>query len=429
MSSSGSDDGLQIRDGALMDMVVRHAVVRGHQGMVDIVIEKDRIARVEAKIAGKGGREIEAAGSLVLPGLFNLHLHADKCLLGEIMRPNLSGTLPEAIEITNDFKRKYDPAEVAERASRAIEVGVKNGTTFFRLFADVGTIGGLRAARGLLLAREKFGGYCDIQVVAFPQEGIVRDPGAAELLDEAMKEGCDIVGGLPWYEYTDAEAREHIDICFDIAKRYDRDIHMLVDDTDDENSRSLEYLALKTMRENFHGRVAASHCGAMAAYNDVYATKIVDMVAVAGVTISVNAHINLVCSARLDREPRRRGIARVKELLIRGANVVTSQDDVNDPYYPFGKPDPLECVSMIAHVAQLTLPHELEQAMSMVTENAAKAARVDDYGIAPGKRADLVVVGAPSVHEAIRLQPLRRHVIKGGREVARSVVSQELLKS
>ena len=412
-----------------MDMVVRHAVVCGHQGMVDIVIEKDRIARVEAKVAGKGGREIDAAGSLVLPGLFNLHLHADKCLLGEIMRPNLSGTLPEAIEITNDFKRKYDPAEVAERASRAIEAGVKNGTTFFRLFADVGTIGGLRAARGLLLAREKFGGYCDIQVVAFPQEGIVRDPGAAELLDEAMKEGCDIVGGLPWYEYTDAEAREHIDICFDIAKRYDRDIHMLVDDTDDANSRSLEYLALKTMRENFHGRVAASHCGAMAAYNDVYAAKIVDMVATAGVTISVNAHINLVCSARLDREPRRRGIARVKELLIRGANVVTSQDDVNDPYYPFGKPDPLECVSMIAHVAQLTLPHELEQAMSMVTENAAKAARVDDYGIAPGKRADLVVVGAPSVHEAIRLQPLRRHVIKGGREVARSVVSQELLKS
>jgi cytosine/creatinine deaminase len=412
-----------------MDMVIRHAVVRGHQGMVDIVIEKDRIARVEAKVAGKGGREIDAAGSLVLPGLFNLHLHADKCLLGEIMRPNLSGTLPEAIEITNDFKRKYDPAEVAERASRAIEAGVKNGTTFFRLFADVGTIGGLRAARGLLLAREKFGGYCDIQVVAFPQEGIVRDPGAAELLDEAMKEGCDIVGGLPWYEYTDAEAREHIDICFDIAKRYDRDIHMLVDDTDDENSRSIEYLALKTMRENFHGRVAASHCGAMAAYNDVYAAKIVDLVATAGVTISVNAHINLVCSARLDREPRRRGIARVKELLIRGANVVTSQDDVNDPYYPFGKPDPLECVSMIAHVAQLTLPHELEQAMSMVTENAAKAARVDDYGIAPGKRADLVVVGAPSVHEAIRLQPLRRHVIKGGREVARSVVSQDLLKS
>jgi cytosine deaminase len=243
-----------------------------------------------------------------------------------------------------------------------------------------------------------------------------------------MKEGCDIVGGLPWYEYTDADARDHIDICFEIAKRYDRDIHMLVDDTDDSNSRSLEYLALKTMRENFNGRVTASHCGAMAGYNDVYAAKIVDMVATAGITISCNAHINLVCSARLDREPKRRGIVRVKELLARGANVISSQDDVNDPYYPFGKPDPLECVSMIAHVAQLTLPHEIEQAMSMVTENSAKAARVKDYGIAPGKRADLVVVGAPSVHEAIRLQPLRRSVIRNGVEVARATVSQELVK-
>jgi cytosine deaminase len=203
---------------------------------------------------------------------------------------------------------------------------------------------------------------------------------------------------------------------------------MLVDDTDDANSRSLEYLTLKTMRENFNGRVTASHCGAMAGYNDVYAAKIVDMVATAGVTISCNAHINLVCSARLDREPKRRGIVRVKELLARGANVVSSQDDVNDPYYPFGKPDPLECVSMIAHVAQLTLPHEIEQAMAMVTENAAKAARVSDYGIAPGKRADLVVVGAPSIHEAIRRQPLRRHVFKNGREVARATVSQELVK-
>jgi len=410
-----------------MDIIIRNATLRDRKDPVDIAMEKDKIAAVQPKIAEKGRREIDAAGSLVLPGLFNLHFHADKCLLGEIMRPNVSGTLPEAIEITNEFKRNYDPEEVASRAIRAMEAGVKNGTSFFRLFSDVGTIGGLHAARGLLLAREKMQRYCDIQVVAFPQEGIVRDPGAAELMEEAMREGCDIVGGLPWYEYTDADAREHIDICFEIAKRHDRDIHMLVDDTDDPNSRSLEYLAVKTMREGFQGRVAASHCGAMGSYNDVYAAKIVDMVATAGITISVNAHINLVCSARIDREPRRRGIARVKELVARGANVVSSQDDVNDPYYPFGKPDPLECVSYIAHVAQLTLPHELEQAMSMVTDNAAKAARVTDYGIAPGKPADLVVVGAPSVHEAIRLQPPRRHVFKNGREVARSTLSQELL--
>jgi cytosine deaminase len=246
-------------------------------------------------------------------------------------------------------------------------------------------------------------------------------------MEEAIKEGCEVVGGLPWYEYTDEEARQHIDICFAMAMKHDLDIHMLVDDTDDANSRSLEYLARKTMRENFNGRVTASHCGAMAGYNDVYAAKIVDMVASAGITISVNAHINLVCSARLDREPKRRGTARVKELLARGANVITSQDDVNDPYYPFGKPDPLECALMMGHVAQLTLPHEIEQVMNMITVNAACAARVADYGIAPGMRADLVVVDAPSAHEALRLQPPRLHVLKDGREVARSSMTQELL--
>ena len=410
-----------------MGFVIRNARLRGQEQPVDIAIDGERISAVGPKLPGGGGADIDVAGSLVMPGLFNLHYHADKCLLGEIMRPNVSGTLPEAIEITNEFKRNYDPAEVAVRAIRTLEAGVKNGTTFFRLFADVGTIGGLRGARGLLMARDKMQRYCRVQVVAFPQEGIVRDPGAAELMEEAIKEGCDIVGGLPWYEYTDEEARQHIDICFGLAKKHDLDIHMLVDDTDDPNSRSLEYLALKTMREGFGGRVVASHCGAMAAYNDVYAAKVIDMVATAGVTISVNAHINLVCSARIDREPKRRGIARVKELLARGANVVTSQDDVNDPYYPFGKPDPLECASMMAHVAQLTLPHEIEQVADMITVNAAKAARVTDYGIAAGMRADLVVVGAPSVHEALRLQPPRRHVFKDGREVARSIFRQELI--
>jgi cytosine deaminase len=410
-----------------MRTLIRNARLRDQNRLLDMVIEGERFAAVGPDLTATADKVIDAQGSLVLPGFFNLHFHADKCWLGAIMRPNVSGTLPEAIEITNDFKRNYDPAEVAARAVRALEDGVKNGTTFFRLFADVGTIGGLRAARGLLVARDKMVNFCQVQAVAFPQEGILRDRGAAELMEEAIKEGCSVVGGLPWYEYTDEEARRHIDVCFEIAKKYDLDIHMLVDDTDDPNSRSLEYLALKTMREDYQGRVTASHCGAMAGYNDVYAAKIIDMVAAAQITISVNAHINLVCSARIDREPKRRGIARVKELLSRGVNVITSQDDVNDPYYPFGKPDPLECASMIAHVAQLTLPHEIECVADMITINCAKAARFCNYGIASGNRADLVVTNAPSVHEAIRVQSPRSHVFMAGREVARSSLSQELL--
>src|SRR6266849_1570491 len=158
-----------------MNLIIRNARVRGQEHLVDIAIDRDRIASVGPARSGKGQQEIDAGGSLVLPGLVNLHLHADKSLLGEVMRPNISGTLPEAIEITNDFKRAYDPKEVA---GRVLDAGVRNGTTFFRLFADVGTIGGLRAAQGLLLARERFKHLCRVQVVAFPQEGILRDPGA-----------------------------------------------------------------------------------------------------------------------------------------------------------------------------------------------------------------------------------------------------------
>ena len=402
--------------------------LRDQKQPVDIAIEGEKISAVGPKLPAKGQKEIDAAGSLVLPGLFNLHYHADKCLLGEIMRPNISGTLPEAIEITNDHKRNYDPAEVASRAVRTIETGVKNGTTFFRLFCDVGTIGGLKAARGLLLAREKMENYATIQVVAFPQEGIVRDPGAAELMDEAIKEGCDIVGGLPWYEYSDADAREHIDICFDLAKKHDlrhphaggrhrrRQFAQPRIPRDQDHARGLRRprrrqplrrdgrIQRRLCRQDHrHGGDGGRHHFVQRAYQP-------------GVLGAARPRARSAAAARGSRSCSRAA-----------PMCVTSQDDVNDPYYPFGKPDPLECASMMAHVAQLTLPHELEQVMDMVTVNAAKCARLKDYGIAPGMTANLTVVGAPSTHEALRVQPPRRHVFRKGREVARSTLTQELL--
>jgi cytosine deaminase len=394
-----------------MNLLVRNARLRGRDQLVDIGIEHGRITAIAPNLAALAAQMIDAAGDLVVPGFVNLHLHADKALLGEVMRPNLSGTLPEAIEITNEFKRKYDPSEVAQRAGRVIETGINRRIA--------------RRTRAAARTRE------------IP--GLLRYPGrrlpagrdrARSRRRRAARRGAQTRlrrGRRPsLVRIFRRGSRQHIDICFDLAKRHDRDIHMLVDDTDDANSRSLEYLALKTMREEFDGRVTASHCGAMAGYNDVYAAKIIDMVATANVTISANTHINLVCSARIDREPKRRGIARVKELLARGVNVVTSQDDVDDPYYPFGKPDQLEVALIMAHTAQLTLPHELEQAFDMVTSNAARAARLPDYGIAPGNKADLVVLGAPSVRQALRLQPPRRHVIKNGVEIARTTVTREL---
>jgi cytosine deaminase len=219
---------------------------------------------------------------------------------------------------------------------------------------------------------------------------------------------------------------EHVDFCFELAKRTDRDIHMLVDDTDNPNSRSLEYLAVRTIEEGYEGRVSASHCGALAAYDDNHAAKVIAMVAEAQMTISSNTHISLVLDGRNDRGLVRRGITRVRELVDAGVNVVCAQDDVNDPYYPFGRSDQLEVAQYAAHVTQLTYPSELEAVFDMVTTNAARAMRLEGYGTSAGDRADLVLIDAPSVHESLRLIPPRRLVFYGGELMAESRLESTL---
>jgi cytosine deaminase len=224
-----------------------------------------------------------------------------------------------------------------------------------------------------------------------------------------------VVGGLPWYERIDRDVQAHVDFCFELANRTGKDIHMLADDTDDPYSRSLEYLAVRTIEEGYQGRVSASHCGALAAYDDNHAERVIGLVREAEISIASNTQISLVLDGRNDRGLVRRGITRVRELLDAGVNVMSAQDDVKDPYYPFGKPDQLEVAQYTAHVAQLTYPPELETVFDMVTVNAAKAMRLEGYGVEPGCRADLVLIGAPNVHEALRMVPPRRYVFYGGR--------------
>jgi cytosine deaminase len=341
-------------------------------------------------------------------------------MLGAVMRPNESQTLQEAIFITWDHKRSYTVEEIVGRASPVVEAAIVNGTTAMRAFADVDTIGGLTPVQGLLELKRRFEGRITMEVVAFPQEGIMRDPGCEKLMADAMAEGADVVGGLPWYERLDRDAHEHVDFCFELAKRTGKDIHMLVDDTDNPNSRTLEYLAVRTLEEGYGGRVTASHCGALAAYDDTHAEKVIGLVAEGGVSISSNTQISLVMAGRNDRRRVRRGHTRVKELLAAGVNVLSSQDDVNDPYYPFGRPDQVEVGQYMAHVAHLTYPSELETVFDMIGVNAARAMRLQGYGVEPGARADLVLIDAPTVHEALRLIPPRRLVFYGGRLLAES---------
>lgn len=409
-----------------MDLIIRQARLRSLPRTWDIGINGDRITIIAEHIEEAGTQEVDAAGNLVAPTYVNGHIHLDKCHLQERMLPNKNYSFAECLELTWEHKAHYTVEDILERAGRAIEEGILNGTTVFRAFADVDTIGKLRPLEGLLALRERWRNVVHIEVVAFPQEGLIRDPGADLLMEEAMRMGADVVGGLPWFEMLDEDARAHIDWCFELAKKYDRDIHMLVDDTDNPMSRSLEYLAVKTMREGYHGRVSASHCGALAAYDEVHARKVMDLVKEANVSISTNPHISLVVQGRFDLEPIRRGITRVKQLWQSGVNVFSSQDDVADPFYPFGRTDQQEVAAYVCHAAHMTARDEIEAAFDFVTNNAARALRLEGYGLQPGCKADLNVLTASTVQQVLRIQQPPRWVIYNGRILAHNQLQREL---
>jgi cytosine deaminase len=409
-----------------MDLLIKNARIVWHKGLNDIGIENGRITKI-GKISGRASKVIDAKGMLASPAFIDPHIHLDKCMIGDDIRPNVSGTLQEAIEIIWEKKRKYTVADVVKRAGEVIKLATLNGTTRMRTHADVDTIGGLTPIKGLLAVREKFKNIMDIQIVAFPQEGILRDPGTEELMRKAMELGANLVGGMPHHERPYSEARPHIDICFEIAKEFDADIDMHVDETDDPNSRSLEYLAEKTVKENYQGRVTAGHTCALAAYPDDYAKEVIRKVKLVNINMITNPVTNLVIQGRGDKQPIRRGITRVKELLAAGVNVTFGQDCVNDAFYPFGKADMLEVANISAHAAQLTMPDEIETVFEMMTTNAARTLGVlDDYGIAVCKHADLVIIDASSPKDAIRRQPDRRWVIKGGKIIAENTSNRKL---
>ena len=409
-----------------MDLVIRKCRLQGREGSWDIGIQGDRIAAVTDRLKDQGAEELNAAGRLVAPTYVNGHVHLDKCNLGDIMRPNRTYSFRECLEITWEHKRTYSIEDIVERASQAIREGILHGTTVFRVFADVDSIGGLRPLEGILALKAKWQGIVQIEAVDFPQEAIMRDPGTKDLMEEGMRMGADVVGGLPWHEHLDEDVRAHIDFCFELAKKYDKDIHMLVDDTSNPNSRSLEYLAVKTLRENYHGRVSASHCEALASYDEMHAHKVMDLVKDAEVSICCNPHISLALIGRLDQEPIRRGITRVRQLWGKGVNLFSSQDDVNDPYYPFGRNDQQEVAAYLCHAAHMTFPKEIEAAFDFITVNAARALRLENYGLTPGCRADLNVLAARTIQHTLRLQQPPVWVIRSGKLLAQNNLTREL---
>src|SRR2546421_7078594 len=393
--------------------------------LVDIVVERELIHDTAAGAAAGVSDRIDCAGKLVLPAFIDSHVHLDKALIRDDLREH-DGTLTGAIGAIHERKRRYSVEDVRSRARAVIEESVRLGTTRLRSHVDVDTIGGLTPLEGVMAAAADCSDIAEVRTVAFPQEGLLRDPGAHDLMEAALEMGADVVGGMPHWEADEAAQREHVRLCFELAQRFDRDVDMHVDETDDGNVRTLEMVADEALRLNFTGRVCAGHVCSLAAAEHEYAERVIDKCLRAGISIAANPVTNLVLQGRGDRGLVRRGMTRVGELRVAGVNVLFGQDCVKDAFYPFGRGSMLEVALIAAHAAHLTNKSDLDFALRAVTHAPAQAMRLLDYGLLPGARADLQLLPVTSWPAAKRLQPAPEEVWFGGRLVAENSVSSVL---
>ncbi len=400
-----------------MTLIIRQARLRNKEGLFDIKIEDGIIHTIAPKVGSRADREIEAEGRMVLPSFIDMHFHLDSALTLGDPRFNESGTLLEGIEIWGERKQKLTTQEIRERAGRTLKMMAAHGTTVLRTHADV-TDPKLTTLKGLLEAKKEFEDIMDIQITAFPQDGILTDRGNRELLEKAVELGADNVGMIPHHEFTREDGVESINIAFDLAKKYGKDVDGHVDETDDEQSRFLEVVAAKTIREGYEGRVTSGHATAMHSYNDAYASKLYRILRRARVTVVANPLINIHLQGRFDTYPKRRGMARVKELIENGVNVALGHDCVMDPWYPLGKGDMLQVLFMGVHVGQLMGYNELKNSFDLITTNAAKALRIEpDYGTESGRRANLVVMDSTNELEALAKLAPPLYVVKNGKVI------------
>ncbi len=403
-----------------MSLLLKNCTLRHRDGLWDVYCQGKTIEKIGQALDLPAETVIDAGGKLLVPALIDPHIHLDKVNILDSVRKNVSGTLTEAIEIIWDRKKQYTDEDVIERAGAVLDQALKNGTLAMRTHVDIDTIGGLKPLSGVLALREKYKDRMTLQLVAFPQEGILKDPGCDKLMDEAMAMGCDIVGGMPANEATPEDSLAHVKYCFDLAEKYDADVDMHVDETDDPFYRTLEMVADETIRRGWQGRVTAGHTCALAAYDDHYAAYVIEKVARAGIHMITNPVTNLMLQGRLDKQPIRRGITRVKELLESGVNVSFGQDCVNDTFYPLGSADMLQVANITVHAAQMSLPPELEKVFDMITVDANKIMNLEGYGLEEGKTANLLVIDAKNIREAMAMAPNRPYVIREGRIIVRN---------
>ncbi len=413
------------------DLIIRHAHLHRQQSLVDIAVQNGHFAAIkptDSATKDSATREIDIAGRLVSPPFIDAHVHLDAVLTVGQPRYNTTGTLLEGIQIWSERKPSLTLEDVKRRALEEIRWEVSQGTLHVRSHVDV-CDPNLTALRALIELREEVRDICDLQLVAFPQDGIMSFPNGRELMRKAMVLGCDLVGGIPHYEWTRDMGVEDVHYAFALAKEFDRDIDCHCDETDDPLSRFTEVMAADTLEQSWQGRVTASHCTAMHSYDNAYAFKLIRLLARAQVNVVANPFDNVVLQGRFDTYPKRRGIARVKELLAAGVNVALGHDSIMDPWFPLGKGDMLAAAQLALFLCHMSGYEEINDVLDLITINAAKALRIqDNYGIAEGKPADFLILDAPSAFEALRLIPARLHVFKHGRGVAYTIPEKNVVR-
>ena len=402
-------------------MLLKNLHIENSEQAMDIRIENGIFTAIGAGLAPIPGEEtVDYGGKLALPPMIESHVHLDTCLTAGDPCWNMSGTLFEGIECWSKRKEKLTAEDVKERVRRAVRMQAAHGVQHVRTHVDV-TDPKLTAMEAMLELKD----LADIQVVAFPQEGIPSYPNGKQLMEDAVKMGADCVGAIPHFEFTREYSVESLNFAMDLAAKYDRLVDVHCDEIDDEASRGLETLAARAYEMGLRDRVTASHTTAMHSYNNAYVNRLMRLLTMSGINFVCNPLVNTHLQGRVDTYPKRRGVTRVKELLSAGCNVSFGHDDIFDPWYPLGCGDMRDVVFMGLHVCQMMGYQEIMDAWKLVTYNAARTLHLgDSYGIKVGNPANLVVLDANNYYNALTYHSAVLASYRGGRLIARATSPQ-----
>jgi cytosine/creatinine deaminase len=405
-----------------MNLIFRNVRLDDASPLSDVAIADGKIADIGQNLACKGAEEIDAAGRVLIPGLIESHLHLEKAYVMD-RKPNRSGTLMEAIAVTAELKPTFTREDIEARARRVLKQLVACGSTHVRAHAEFDPAQGFTGFDTVLALRDEYAESIDIQVVAFPQEGILKAPGTAAMMAEAMKKGADVVGGIP---YNDSNANEHIDWVFRLAKEYDKDLDFHQDFKDDADAMSIEYLARKTIAEKYQGRVSVGHLTALGAVQPERRDQIIALLRDAGISVMCLPATDMHLGGRKDAYNVRRTITPVRALRDGGVNVCLATNNIQNAFTPYGTGDLLQIAALALPACHLGGADDQTTVLPMLTVNPARALRLKDYGIGVGKQADLVLVDAKKVADVIINLPDRNVVVKRGKVVARTERRTEL---